>query len=64
MENEEKLIWINTTRFCCGVVVSSEGLILEGAPIVKWAVGKSLKDLLVWLQMKNQLLRIERVKDE
>lgn len=37
---------------CCGVSVR-DGLIVDAAPILKWAVGKSLQYFRNWVRLKG-----------
>lgn len=52
-----KLFWFDTGSAFFGVVTTPKGGILEAAPIVRWSVGKSIKDLVAHLK-KHGLLRM------
>jgi hypothetical protein len=46
------LYQVDVGYFCAGVVVRM-GVVVEAAPILRWAVGKSLADLETWVRKKR-----------
>ncbi|MCC2547731.1 hypothetical protein LJY25_14845 [Hymenobacter sp. BT175] len=50
---ETKLVYCNTSYFCCGVVVREDNTITEAAPILRWSVGKHFRVLRDWLRGKG-----------
>lgn len=57
-----RLIRITSTYFCCGVVVDGNWVVVEAAPIIKWMVGRHLKELKTFLQRRNAFIQWEVVK--
>ena len=39
--------------FCCGVIVRSDNVVVEAAPILAWAVGKPFAAVRDWLRAKG-----------
>ncbi len=39
--------------FVAGIVLDSEGLCVEATPILKWAVGKPIEDLVTYFNKKS-----------
>jgi len=50
------LIWINTTYFCAGVVIDDSGIVIEAAPILKWAIGLKINEVIRRMKWKNVLI--------
>lgn len=40
-------------RFTCGLLVGDMGIVMEAAPIAKWAEGKPLKHFRDWAERKS-----------
>jgi hypothetical protein len=38
---------------CFGVVVSTNGIIIETAPIAKWMIGKHINEIKLWVNKKS-----------
>ena len=48
----EKVIQIDTGYFCAGIVVEN-GICIDAAPILKWAIGKREQDIKSWSRIKR-----------
>ena len=54
----------STNYFCCGVA-ESNGVVVRAAPILRWALGKPIEVIRVWLEKKGgTLVRIEAGEEE
>jgi len=58
MEPEFDLYRVTLSYFCCGFFVQ-DGEIVDAAPIIRWAVGKSLAQFVRWAEGKGG--KVERV---
>lgn len=60
---KEKLFQVQTSYFTAGIVVKNKKII-KAAPILKWAIGKTLSQFEVWAKTKKgyKLSRCEDVK--
>lgn len=48
----EQLFQVTTGYFCCGLVVQGDRVI-EAAPIMRWAVNRTLVSIRGWVHAKN-----------
>lgn len=48
----EQLFQVTASYFCCGLVVRDDKVI-EAAPIMRWAVNRTLVSIREWVQAKN-----------
>lgn len=48
----EQLFQVTTGYFCCGLVVQGDRVI-EAAPIMRWAVNRTLVSIRGWVRAKN-----------
>ena len=51
-----RMIWINATYFVAGVIVDSQDIVLEAAPIISWSVGKPYGKILDFLRGRKALI--------
>ena len=56
------LVWINASYFCCGIETTGDGIIIDTAPIVRWAMGKPAHKLRSYLERKGVLLHWRQIK--
>lgn len=48
----ELLVRVTVPHFCAGIVVRDE-VVVEAAPILKWAIGKPLEEVARWALRKK-----------
>jgi hypothetical protein len=48
----EKVIQVDTGYFCAGIVVEN-GICIDAAPILRWAIGKREQDIKSWSRIKR-----------
>ena len=48
----EKVIQVDTGYFCAGIVFEN-GVCIDAAPILKWAIGKREQDIKSWSKIKR-----------
>lgn len=54
MRKGDRLFQVNAPHFCAGFIVSDCGICMKAAPIIQWAVNRSLSYLLrYFIQGKN-----------
>jgi len=58
METEQELYQATLPHFCCGFLVENQKIV-DAAPIMRWAVGKSLAEFVRWARGKGG--KVERV---
>jgi hypothetical protein len=58
---DNKLIFIDATYFCAGILIDSKGIVTEAAPILRWSIGKSYKKILEFLSNKGALRNYREV---
>lgn len=52
MTNDTTLIQVSSPHFCAGIILK-EGICIEAAPILKWAVKKDWEFLSVYFKKKG-----------
>jgi hypothetical protein len=50
------LVRVTTKYFCAGLIANDEGIVIEAAPIMKWAKGKDYADVLAYYSLRNTLV--------
>jgi hypothetical protein len=58
-----KLYQVDISYFCCGVLVQEDHLVIEAAPIMGWAVGKTWEQVIKWVEKKKGYRIITLVKE-
>lgn len=59
---EEPVVYRVKLSYACYGVITLCDLVIEAAPIAKWAVGKHLKVLVSWVNMRGGT--VERITPE
>ena len=57
------LVRVTTTYFCAGIIVES-GKIVESAPIMRWAIGKTPEELKAYYTRRQVLTNWELLEDK
>jgi hypothetical protein len=57
----EKLIRIVSTNFCCGIVIDENYIVIEAAPILRWATGRHCREVKRYLERKGKFISWARV---
>lgn len=53
--------WLNTTYACGGVAVK-EKVFVDACPIYRWMIGKTVKEVVSYLQRTGKYLSSEEIK--
>jgi len=48
-----KLYRVVLPHYCCGFLVNEHNIIVRSAPVMRWAVGKTLAQYAAWAESKG-----------
>jgi hypothetical protein len=57
------LVRVTTTYFCAGIVTDAQGIVVDAAPIVRWAMGKHYTRVIDYFKRKNTLEEYWEIED-
>lgn len=58
----ERLVYIVSSYFCCGVIIDDHYTVTEAAPILKWSIGKHCREIKRFLERKKAFVKWEIVR--
>lgn len=63
LKSKPLLVRVTTTYFCAGLVTNDQGIVIEAAPIMKWAKGQHYTRVLEYYRRKNTLKEFWEIED-